>query len=210
MGLASTQAMLDDPHWQEMPVQEMYRLIQQHAAPRLLVDKTPNYAKSLTTLRRAESWFDQPKYIHLVRHPYAVIESFVRHRFERFIGPEGVDPYECAEQTWTERNRNILALSQNMASQRYYRIYYEELVRQPARVMQGVCEFLRISFEEAMLYPYSGGRMIGGPGDPDIFQHDQIEPHLGEIWRDINLPRPLAQETRHLAVQFNYELPRAG
>lgn len=210
MGLAPTQAMVDDPQWQAMSVQQIYHLIQQHTAPRLLVDKTPNYAKSLTTLRRAESWFDQPKYIHLVRHPYAVIESFVRHRFERFIGLEGVDPYECAEQAWTERNRNILTLSQIVGSQRYYRVHYEELMRQPARVMQEVCEFLKISFEEAMLYPYSGGRMIGGPGDPDIFQHDQIEPHLGEIWRDIILPRPLTEETRRLAVQFNYELPRAG
>lgn len=207
MGFTPTQAMIDDPQWQEMPVQEMYRLIQQHAAPRFLVDKTPNYAKSLTTLRRAECWFDQPKYIHLVRHPYAVIESFVRHRFDKFIGPEGVDPYECAEQAWTERNRNILALSQMVSSQRYYRIHYEELVCEPVSGMQGLCEFLKISFEKTMLYPYACGRMIGGPGDPDIFQHDQIDPQLGEIWRDIILPRPLTKETGRVAAQLNYGLP---
>ena len=68
-------------------------------------------------------------------------------------------------------------------------------------------EFLDIPFEAAILQPYTGGRMIGGPGDPDIFQHDQIEASLGESWRNISLPRPLGEYSRQLAAQLNYELP---
>lgn len=203
------QALLDESKPQAMPVQEIYRLIQQHAAPRLLVDKTPSYAKSSETLRRAEVWFAEPKYIHLVRHPYAVIESFVRHRFEKFIGEDGVDPYGYAEQVWTERNSNIVNFSRELPPRRYYWLRYEDLVREPGKTMHGLCEFLNLPFEEAMLHPYEGGRMIGGPGDFDIFQHDGIDPTLGEIWRTISLPRPLEEVTRHLAAQFNYELPAA-
>ncbi|HXW01197.1 MAG TPA: sulfotransferase, partial [Anaerolineae bacterium] len=92
------EAILADPTQQELPIQAIYHLIQQQASPRTLVDKTPSYTKSMETLKRAEILFDQPKYIHLVRHPYAVIESFVRNRFEKLIGEEGVDPYLCAEQ----------------------------------------------------------------------------------------------------------------
>jgi hypothetical protein len=201
------EAIMADPSQQELPIQAVYHLIQQHASPRALVDKTPSYAKSLEVLKRAEILFDQPKYIHLVRHPYAVIESFVRNRFEKLIGEEGVDPYLCAEQVWANRNHNILAFLQPLNPQRYHLVRYEDLVCEPAQVMRGICEFLDIPFEAAVLQPYAGGRMIGGPGDPDIFQHDQIEASLGERWRNISLPRPLGEYSRQLAAQLNYELP---
>ena len=71
-------AVVDNLTQPDLPIQEVYRLIQQQASPRILVDKTPSYAKSMKTLGRTEALFDQPKYIHLVCHPYAVIESFVR------------------------------------------------------------------------------------------------------------------------------------
>jgi phthiocerol/phenolphthiocerol synthesis type-I polyketide synthase E len=203
------QALINEPRSQAMSVQEIYRLIQQQVAPRLLVDKTPSYAKNVETLWRAEAWFDEPKYIHLVRHPYAVIESFVRHRFEKFIGEDGVDPYTCAEQVWAERNNNIMNFSRELNPQRSCLIRYEDLVCEPAKTMQGLCEFLNLPFEEATLHPYEGGRMIGGPGDFDIFQHEGIDPTLGEIWRTISLPRPLEEYTQYLAAQFNYELPAA-
>jgi phthiocerol/phenolphthiocerol synthesis type-I polyketide synthase E len=203
------QALINEPRSQAMSVQEIYRLIQQQATPRLLVDKTPSYAKNVETLWRAEAWFDEPKYIHLVRHPYAVIESFVRHRFEKFIGEDGVDPYIYAEQVWAERNSNIMNFSRELNPQRYYLVWYEDLVRKPTKTMQDLCEFLNLPFEEAILHPYDAGRMIGGPGDFDIFQHDGIDPTLGEIWRTISLPRPLEEYTQYLAAQFNYELPSA-
>jgi hypothetical protein len=192
MGFDSKQgkALVDDPTQQDLPIQEVYRLIQQQASPRILIDKTPSYAKRIETLERAEVLFNQPKYIHLVRHPYAVIESFVRNRFEKLIGEDGVDPYLCAEQVWTSRNSNILDFSKELNPQRYHLVRYEDLVREPAQVVGSLCEFLDIPFEEAVLHPYAGGRMIGGPGDPDIFQHDEIDANLGEIWQKIQLPRP--------------------
>ena len=35
----------------------------------MLVDKTPSYALDPAMLRRAEEAFEEPLYIHLVRHP---------------------------------------------------------------------------------------------------------------------------------------------
>jgi len=49
--------------------------------------------------------------------------------------------------------------------------------------------------------------MIDGPGDPDIFQHDKIEASVGEIWKNIKLPRQLSEYSRNLATDLNYELP---
>ncbi|HXV97889.1 MAG TPA: sulfotransferase, partial [Anaerolineae bacterium] len=105
------------------------------------------------------------------------------------------------------RNSNILAFLQPLNPQRYHLVRYEALVCEPAQVMKGICEFLDIPFEAAILQPYTSGRMIGGPGDPDIFQHDQIETNLGECWRNIQLPRLLSEYSRQLATQLNYELP---
>jgi hypothetical protein len=48
--------------------------------------------------------------------------------------------------------------------------------------------------------------MIGGVGDPDILQHDGIDPELGHIWQKIHLPWPLGAETQTLAAAFGYEL----
>ena len=84
---------------------------------------------------------------------------------------------------------------------------YEDLVREPAKVMDNLCKFLGVPFEEAVLHPYEGRRMIDGPGDPDILQHDKIDPTLGEVWKTIKLPRQLSEYSRNLAAELNYELP---
>jgi hypothetical protein len=48
--------------------------------------------------------------------------------------------------------------------------------------------------------------MMGGLGDPNIFQHERIDPSLGEVWQRIELPRRLDESTRQLAMQLGYEL----
>jgi hypothetical protein len=75
--------------------------------------------------------------------------------------------------------------------------------------MKNICEFLGIPFEESIIDPYDGKRrMIDGPGDPNIFQHDKIESNLGEVWKKISLPRPLSNETGELALELGYTMPQ--
>src|SRR5206468_1745548 len=80
------------------------------AGERVLVDKSPTYALDLETLARADRYFEAPRYIHLVRHPYTMIESFVRARLDTLLGPNlfkqpEVDPYVVAEMVWANSNR---------------------------------------------------------------------------------------------------------
>ena len=89
-------------------------------------------------------------------------------------------------------------------------IRYEELVVDPQEVIGRVAAFLGVPYEPALLEPYAGGRMIDGPGDPDIFQHDGIDAALGEKWRTVQLPRPLRDATRELAEDLGYEVPAPG
>jgi acyl transferase domain-containing protein/acyl carrier protein/predicted alpha/beta-fold hydrolase/protein-L-isoaspartate O-methyltransferase len=210
-----TKLLLDRWAAENWPVPEVYRELQRLAAPRLLVDKSPLYAGSLDILRRAESLFENARYIHLVRHPYAVMESFVRNRMAKVLGGAEGDPYALAEQVWDRCNRNTAEFLTEIEPSRCYRILYEDLVREPERIMRSCCEFLDLPFHESLLKPYEGRRMTDGVrsqslsiGDPNFLQHTEIEPELSDAWKHIELPRQLSPATARLAAQFSYELPR--
>jgi hypothetical protein len=202
------QTMLNELEQRARPIQAAYQLLQEAAAPRRLVDKTPGYAMDLAILSRAEALFEKPLYIHLVRHPYAVIESFVRHRLHVVLGQPDADPVGLAELVWTVWHRNLLTLGRQMAPGRYLQISFEDLVSRPRDILTKVCDFLAIPFDEQVLNPYASDRMFGGPGDPDILQHDNIDPEPGYVWQNVRLPRPLRPETQALADAFGYEIPK--
>lgn len=199
---------------QDLPIQEVYSRLQAMAGTSLLVDKSPTYGISLETLKRGEALFDGAKYIHLVRHPYAAIESFVRLRMDRLAGIDDVDPYTLAEQVWTQTNRNVMEFFAGVDAGRWCRVYYERLVTNPERVLREVCAFLGVDFEEATLTPYEGARMTDGVhaasmpiSDPNFLSHTAIEARLADAWRAVRLPRPLGDAAGRLAAALNYELP---
>jgi acyl transferase domain-containing protein len=219
MGLDSTagQALVDRFVAENTPAQEIFGKLQELSAPRLLVDKTPSYALDPATLWRSEEMFDQPKYIFLYRHPYPVMESLLRVRFDRLFGPSlfgdtEVDPHVVAETVWALCNRNLFDFFSRVDTKRVLWVQYEQLVREPAPVMTRVCEFLEIPFDERVLQPYDGKRerMMGGLGDPNILQHKGIEKGLGESWKKIKWPRPLDPSTLELAARLGYEVEQAA
>src|SRR4029453_11043086 len=73
---------------QGTPTRELYRLLQEWIGGRMLGDKTPTYAWSLSTLSRAEAGFEGACYVHLLRHPYAAIASFEEARIEQVFFPK--------------------------------------------------------------------------------------------------------------------------
>lgn len=199
---------------QALPVQQAYQQLQELAGPRLLVDKSPSYAVDVEILNQAEILFDKAKYIYLVRHPYAMIDSFIRRRMDKIFDMGEVDSLSLAEYVWTVTNQNILNFLTQVDPQRHHRIYYEELVSHPRQAMEQLCQFLEIPFDQNLLTPYLGDRMTDGVhaqsisiGDPHFLKHNQIDPALGEVWRSIQLPRLLDESTQQIAAQLNYELP---
>jgi hypothetical protein len=211
---AAGRALVDDLVTRNVSAQEIYGRLQEAARPRILVDKTPSYALDLDTLRRAEALFDGPKYIYLYRHPYPVMESILRVRFDRLFarglfGRDDLDPHVVAETVWALANRNLLAFFDEVEERRRHFLRYEDLVRDPRAAMTGVCDFLGIPFDERVIAPYDGKRerMIGGLGDPNILQHKSIEADLGDAWRRIKWPRRLDPGTAIIAERLGYELP---
>ncbi len=196
----------------DLPIHQVYRELQTLCAPRQLVDKSPSYSTELETLLHAEAIFNDAKYIHLVRHPYAVIESFMR--IDLFTGKLD-DPRVYIEQVWAQGNNNLMEFFKNIAPERHHFVRYEELVTAPEPVVRGLCDFLRIPFDEALLQPYEGKRMLEGVdpnsfalGDPNFMKHNKIETSLGEAWRNIQLESPLGEFATRVAKALGYELPR--
>ena len=195
-------------------VPDVYNQIQTLAGERLVVDKTPPYAMDMETLQRAEQIFADAVYIHLVRHPYAMMESFLRVRLDQqfsssLFDEPNPDPYIVAETIWATANRNLTTFLQGVDPARHRLVRYEDLVQQPETTMREVCELLSLPYDPALITPYDGRRerMMGGIGDPNILMHTGIDPTLADLWRQVTLPRRLDPSTKLLAEQFGYELP---
>nr|AAT70108.1 CurM [Lyngbya majuscula] len=210
----ASQALIKDLESQNLSIQQVYGMLQENIAPRLLVDKSPTYAMEPTILERGEALFANSKYIYLVRHPYSVIESFVRMRMQKLVGLGEENPYRVAEQVWAKSNQNILNFLSQLEPERQHQIRYEDLVKKPQQVLSQLCDFLNVPFEPELLQPYQGDRMTGGVhqkslsiSDPNFLKHNTIDESLADKWKTIQLPYPLKSETQRIASQLSYELP---
>jgi 3-oxoacyl-(acyl-carrier-protein) synthase/acyl carrier protein len=196
---------------------EMYGLLQELLAGRILVDKSPSYAADSRHLHMAEEMFPNAKYLFLVRHPFAVMESIVRNRFHRFVplaDGDSPEPEKIAENIWYTFNRNIYEFSKTLPPDKYLFVHYEDLVLNPKTTAASICHFLSIPFDEEVLAPYKGDKMIRGLhqeslsiGDPNFLQHTGIDERLAFDWssRFHGFPH-LGEETLHLANRFGYDL----
>jgi acyl transferase domain-containing protein/pimeloyl-ACP methyl ester carboxylesterase len=199
---------------EDTSVQTVYELLRQKCAPRMLVDKSPSSAGSFEALQRSETMFEGARYIHLIRHPYSVIESFVRMRFDKLLGTSNLDPFRLGERVWVESNANASRFLHAVSGDRKLVVIYEQLVRDPETNMRRVCEFLRLPFDQAVLRPYEGRRMIDGVtavsaplDDPNFRSHRDVEAHLADAWKAIRLPFRLSAEAVQIANGWGYTLP---
>jgi len=211
----ASQTLLNDLSQQGLTVPEMYRKLQALAGDRKLVDKSPTYGFSRSTLQRAEQVFTDAKYVHLVRHPYAVIDSFVRNRMDKIFDLPPQDPYDLAHQAWTTSNQTILAFLAQVDPTRHHFLRYEDLVTDPEAAMGRLCDFLGIPFDAAVLHPYEQReqRMTDGVkaqslpiDDPNFHRRRAIDPTLADAWKAVTLPRALPPASQTLAQQLGYAL----
>jgi hypothetical protein len=178
----ASQALIKNMELENLSIKEVYQRLQENISPRMLVDKSPSYAVNRSILERGEAIFANSKYIHLVRHPYSVIESFVRMRMQKMAGLGDDNPYEVAEQVWTKSNQNILDFLDHIEPQRRHQIIYEQLVKEPSKTLSELCSFLNIDFDTKLLHPYEGNRMTEGIyqnslsiSDPNFLKHNAVD-----------------------------------
>ena len=161
------------------PVQAVYSLLQQRCAPKILVDRGTENARSLDALRRAPSMFADLRVLHLCRHPYSVLSSggalLRRTALARRIvtaadvASEGT-PFEAAlfeyvDATYAATHSNMLTWSEELEAARAasprskppsppHRLKFEDLVEAPEATLRAACAALGLPFDCAMLSPY--------------------------------------------------------
>ena len=198
-----------------------YRYLQKAIHGRMLVDKSPSYAMDPNALARAERDFAEPLYIHLVRHPYAMVTSFESYHMEQvlYLGNHEFSPRQLGELVWLVSHMNIGDFLTNIPPQRQYAIRYEELVTRPRLVMQEMCAQLGIRFDEGLLRPYDNleRKMTDGlqpdstpMGDTHLFQYRSISPRAAARWRGVVEDNFLSESTWQLAELMGYERPGTG
>src|SRR6185369_9093617 len=192
-----------------VPTAEVYSFFTSRLGGRTLVDKSPLFFPPQAVIRRLASLFPRARFVHLVRHPVACISSYVRERFHG-IFPEtrGIDPYDCGEWVWTRVQEGILEIETELGPGRMHRLYFEDLASDPERTLRRLCPSLGLSFEPALLTPYSGHRMVAGGfqvGDPNFTRHTSIRADKAEAWRDEAFPHAVREETLAVAERLGYD-----
>jgi LPS sulfotransferase NodH len=226
VGLAAAQRLSASLTARRTPVAEYYGMVQDWLGDRLLVDKTPFYAAHAETLARAERDFAEPRFVHLVRHPYGMIRSFEEAKLEqlwwpRLVGVEAArarpNPYPSrtfAELVWITLHRNILAFLRDVPPARRLRVRFEDLVRSPREELLRVSGFLGIALEPAMLDPHAdaAGRMTDGIypvsrmiGDMKFHQHRAIDPATADTWKRAYATDFLSDAGWELAAELGYD-----
>lgn len=199
---------------QNLTTKEFYHILQQWLGDKILVDKTPSYPLDIEILKRAEEDFEDAKYIHLVRHPYATIYSFLEAKLDKnfFRYESPFTRRELAELIWLVCHQNILAFLKDIPAERQHRLKFEDLVSDPETYVKGICQFLNVDFNEAMLKPYQGKRMTDGVteksqmvGDFKFYLHKKIDDNAADRWKKVHSEDFLSDFSWKLAEQLGYE-----
>jgi hypothetical protein len=210
------QPMMEAYEKQQLTAKQFYHLLQEWIGDRILVEKTPTYAAHLAILQQAELIFEEPLYIHLVRHPYAMIRSYEDAKLDRivpFLNESSFSRRQLAELTWLVSNQNILEFLSAIPQPRKFQLKFEDLVSNPQQQVDRLCHFMGIEFQTEMLEPYQEKeqRMTDGvesvsqmSGDLKFHLHQGIEANVAFRWKKYHTHDFLSESTWQIAERFGY------
>jgi len=207
----------------------IYRwLLDRAPADHLLVDKTPAYGRSDRSLERAEQL--RPLYLWLVRHPLGVAASRIERRRQRrradqsavgrlqyaadlvrrAVGGTAVEVRREVEH-WVEVHHRIGRFLEGVEPNRWRRIHFEQLVRQPREEIAALSEWLGVSVEPPMLEPTSHlpENLQWGVGDEKVREHTGIDPAVADRWREAFSESVLATEALALMDRLGVKRGRS-
>lgn len=210
------EALMDELAAKGMTIKEFYTWILSLCSPAMLVDKTPSYTYHPDILEHAETLFSNAHYIHLVRHPYGMINSFEKAQMDQilFLKEHDYSSRQLAELVWIASHQNITSFLQKIPESRQSRVSFEQLVRNPDREIQNLCASLDIPFEPSVLNPYDAKekRMIDGLhkssrmlGDVKFHTHKGVDSEAAESWKRELKQDFLSDVAWDLAASLGYE-----
>jgi amino acid adenylation domain-containing protein len=184
----------------------------------MLCDKTPQYALDFATMQKAEGDFQDPIYIHLVRHPEASVGSFQKYRMEQvlYLRPHTFSRRALAELVWLVSHQNIVRFLQTVPASRQFRLRFEDLVARPREMMEALCARLGLDFHADLADPYKNidQKMTDGiyqeskpMGDTGILERTAIDPGAADKWKGASTVGALSDLAAELAEALGYDSP---
>jgi len=195
---------------------------------KLVVDKTPAYARETSTLERLETL--SPRYVWLIRHPLAVAASRLprtrrrrsarnqeswsyRLKYPAFVAREwwrdrtGENARQQCEY-WMDVHTRIRGFLAEVEPARHHLLHYEDLVREPRATASALARFLKLELEEAMLDPrgQAPADLRWGIGDEKVLQHSGFEVNQIDAWRARVPERHLPDAVRRFATDIGARL----
>ena len=195
-----------------------YKQLQNWAAPKIIVDKTPAYALDFASLEKAEQDFENAIYIHLVRHPYSMVQSFEKYHLDQVLYLKN-HPYnakELGELVWMHSHQNILTFLKNIPQNRQYQVRYEDLVQAPEQSIKALCQQTGLTFHPDLLTPYKDlhTKNIDGiyedsrsMSDSNLLKYKKINAAKAKEWKGILKNNFLSKASLDLAEKLGYEQP---
>jgi hypothetical protein len=107
---------------------------------RMVGDKNPHYALFAGRLARE---FPGARFVHITRDPRDNVQSYRKVPFD-------VNDVAALADRWCRYNRSVMAVARQHPD-RFHRVAYEDLVSGPEAVLEGICQFLGLDFDPAML-----------------------------------------------------------
>ena len=205
----TAQTILQQQAAEGMTTAQQYQFLQNWAGNCLISDKTTSYALHPEAMLHAEAIFEHPIYIHLVRHPYAMVRSFERQKMHQamYIQPHPFSPRELGEAVWQASHANISTFLQHIPQNRQFTLYYETLVTQPEATLRALCQQMGLPFDPKMLQPYehlaqtnigASQQYANAMTDPKLLQQTDINPALAEVWKEVEKDNFLQADTWNL------------
>lgn len=166
-------------------------------APRV-VEKSVENAEFAPQLARM---FPNARFVHVIRHPYAVVSAFRRSRSDGgwpWIGKIYAALYSNFYHL--ERNRSVLS--------DYRVLRYEDLVRDPAARMRELSEQLEVEFRDSLLEPTLLGRPWSGNSSFQA-RFRGVSADAVDRWKQDIRPLEVAMVNRHLGhLLERFDYPR--
>ena len=123
----------------------------------LVGNKTVDYVRTISALH---GLWPQAKFVHLIRDGRDVCLSAIQWRRAARLASEfaawSEDPVSTAALWWEWQVRLGREAGNLLGSALYHEMRYEDLVADPARVCQSLCDFLGVPYDEAMLRFHKG------------------------------------------------------
>lgn len=143
-------------------------------------DKTPEYVGHLPALA---SCFPGARFVNIVRDGRDVYLSLATRRWS----DRGYTPYELGRY-WSSCVAAAREAGRELG-ERYLEVRYEDLVLETPSVLQRVCDFLGVTFEEAMLAAHDRASLLMTTSEREAGVHDKLSrpPRPSDVgrWRDV-------------------------